>query len=306
MTGNLGKRAAGMNPLRGQNNVQGANDAGATPVFLPGYQRVDDAGDRGEVRRGLGRAGLDRAGPQPQRDDEGDAQGPHQGHVPDGRGHRHLRAQRLRGRVGHERARVPGRAGHLLQRELPLRRRHPAGRLLRREGGRLHQLRPPRPAGQEGRRAAGPGARRLGGPARPDAARRPRTARLQHPSEIYAEMAALAPKFAGISHERIENEGGLQWPVEPPDAPSTEYLHKGGVHARQGPLRAGRVPAAVRARGRGVPAGAVDRADALPLQRRHPDSALGGLSGKQPEGFVEIHPKNAGGMGSRTARWSTW
>ena len=35
MTGHLGVRSAGMNPLRGQNNVQGANDAGATPVFYP-------------------------------------------------------------------------------------------------------------------------------------------------------------------------------------------------------------------------------------------------------------------------------
>ena len=42
MTGHLGVRAAGMNPLRGQNNVQGANDAGASPVFYPGYQRVSD------------------------------------------------------------------------------------------------------------------------------------------------------------------------------------------------------------------------------------------------------------------------
>jgi len=42
MTGNLGKRSAGLNPLRGQNNVQGANDAGATPTFYPGYQNADD------------------------------------------------------------------------------------------------------------------------------------------------------------------------------------------------------------------------------------------------------------------------
>ncbi len=42
MTGHLGKPSAGMNPLRGQNNVQGANDAGATPIYYPGYQRVDD------------------------------------------------------------------------------------------------------------------------------------------------------------------------------------------------------------------------------------------------------------------------
>ena len=42
ITGHLGVRSAGMNPLRGQNNVQGANDAGATPIFYPGYQRVGD------------------------------------------------------------------------------------------------------------------------------------------------------------------------------------------------------------------------------------------------------------------------
>ena len=42
LTGNLGKHGAGLNPLRGQNNVQGASDMGCAPVFYPGYQRVDD------------------------------------------------------------------------------------------------------------------------------------------------------------------------------------------------------------------------------------------------------------------------
>lgn len=41
-TGNLGKPGAGVNPLRGQNNVQGACDMGALPDVLPGYQRVTD------------------------------------------------------------------------------------------------------------------------------------------------------------------------------------------------------------------------------------------------------------------------
>jgi formate dehydrogenase alpha subunit len=42
LTGNLGKRAAGVNPLRGQNNVQGSCDMGGLPNVYPGYQRVDD------------------------------------------------------------------------------------------------------------------------------------------------------------------------------------------------------------------------------------------------------------------------
>jgi len=42
MTGNLGKPGTGVNPLRGQNNVQGASDMACAPVFFPGYQRVDN------------------------------------------------------------------------------------------------------------------------------------------------------------------------------------------------------------------------------------------------------------------------
>ncbi|MHA2098167.1 MAG: formate dehydrogenase subunit alpha, partial [Candidatus Kariarchaeaceae archaeon] len=41
-TGNVGKPGTGINPLRGQNNVQGACDLGALPNVYPGYQRVDD------------------------------------------------------------------------------------------------------------------------------------------------------------------------------------------------------------------------------------------------------------------------
>jgi predicted molibdopterin-dependent oxidoreductase YjgC len=40
MTGNLGRESAGVNPLRGQNNVQGSTDMGCSPNLYPGYQRV--------------------------------------------------------------------------------------------------------------------------------------------------------------------------------------------------------------------------------------------------------------------------
>ncbi len=42
LTGNMGKPSAGVNPLRGQNNVQGACDMGALPNVYPGYQKVVD------------------------------------------------------------------------------------------------------------------------------------------------------------------------------------------------------------------------------------------------------------------------
>ena len=42
LTGNIGRPGTGLNPLRGQNNVQGASDSGAMPWHYPGYQRVDE------------------------------------------------------------------------------------------------------------------------------------------------------------------------------------------------------------------------------------------------------------------------
>ncbi len=42
LTGNIGKESSGVNPLRGQNNVQGACDMGALPDVYPGYQKVNN------------------------------------------------------------------------------------------------------------------------------------------------------------------------------------------------------------------------------------------------------------------------
>ncbi len=43
MCGQIGRPGTGLHPLRGQNNVQGASDAGLIPMMLPDYQKVDDA-----------------------------------------------------------------------------------------------------------------------------------------------------------------------------------------------------------------------------------------------------------------------
>ncbi len=42
ITGQIGRPGTGLHPLRGQNNVQGASDAGLIPMMLPNYQRVDN------------------------------------------------------------------------------------------------------------------------------------------------------------------------------------------------------------------------------------------------------------------------
>jgi len=46
MCGQVGRPGTGLHPLRGQNNVQGASDAGLIPMFLPDYQSVTDEGVR--------------------------------------------------------------------------------------------------------------------------------------------------------------------------------------------------------------------------------------------------------------------
>ncbi len=62
LTGNVGKRAAGVNPLRGQNNVQGACDMGGLPNVYPGYQKVDDLGVKEKFEKAWGKTLSGRIG----------------------------------------------------------------------------------------------------------------------------------------------------------------------------------------------------------------------------------------------------
>ena len=62
LLGNLGQPGGGVNPLRAQNNGQGASDMGCAPDFLPGYQPVSDANARGKFETAWGRAIRDQAG----------------------------------------------------------------------------------------------------------------------------------------------------------------------------------------------------------------------------------------------------
>jgi len=52
LLGNMGVECGGVNPLRGQNNVQGACDMGALPNVFPGYQSVADPASRAKFEKG--------------------------------------------------------------------------------------------------------------------------------------------------------------------------------------------------------------------------------------------------------------
>ncbi|SNR97593.1 NAD-dependent formate dehydrogenase catalytic subunit [Anaerovirgula multivorans] len=62
VTGNLGKSGAGVNPLRGQNNVQGACDMGALPVVFTGYQPVTNPDIVAKFEKAWGSKLSDKAG----------------------------------------------------------------------------------------------------------------------------------------------------------------------------------------------------------------------------------------------------
>jgi formate dehydrogenase alpha subunit len=54
VTGHIGKESNGLNPLRGQCNVQGSCDAGGLPNLFPGYQRVDDQNAKAKFEKAWG------------------------------------------------------------------------------------------------------------------------------------------------------------------------------------------------------------------------------------------------------------
>ena len=59
ITGNVGRHGTGLHPLRGQNNVQGASDAGLIPMTYPDYQMVDRPGTREKFEQAWSVSGLD-------------------------------------------------------------------------------------------------------------------------------------------------------------------------------------------------------------------------------------------------------
>ena len=54
VTGQIGRPGTGLHPLRGQNNVQGASDAGLIPMVYPDYQSVETHRPARAVREALG------------------------------------------------------------------------------------------------------------------------------------------------------------------------------------------------------------------------------------------------------------
>ena len=164
MTGQIGRPGTGLHPLRGQNNVQGASDAGLIPMMFPDYQHVVEPEARTRFERAwqLPAGSLDpTAGAHRGRGDARDQAGQGSRHVRDGREPGDVGPRREPCARVARRARASRRAGHLPHRDGLPRRRDPAGERLPGEDRHLHQHRPPGPARPPGgqparRRAPGP------------------------------------------------------------------------------------------------------------------------------------------------------
>ncbi len=292
MTGHLGHASSGMNPLRGQNNVQGANDAGASPVYLPGYQRVDDE----EVRRkyecswGVSLSAEPGMNLNVMMKAVGDSikglyvmgedillSEPNLSRLE--RGMNGLDFVVMQDIFMNETARFADVI-------------FPAACFAEKDGVFTNSER----RVQRVRKAVDPpGEARADWRILVDLARRVgQSWDFDGPDSVYAEMVRDVPKFAGISHDRIDERGvGIQWPCPDAEHGGTHFLHEGGVLRGKGLFQ----PVAYRA-------SAEQADDDYPLVMStgrtlyHYNAATqtrraAGLAVKQSEAFVEIHPGDA-------------
>jgi formate dehydrogenase alpha subunit len=251
--GNFGVPGAGVNPLRGQNNVQGACDMGGLPNVFPGYQPIGDAAARARFAAGWA---LSDSGPA-----LGERPGLTVTEMIGAAGSRKLRALFIVGEnpaltdpdLNHVRAALGAAEFVVLQEILPSATAEFADVLLpgaawaEKDGSFTNTER----RVQRVRQAIEPP-----GEARPDwaivaelaerlLARQRRTPRgpqagwrYPSPAEVLDEIAALTPSYAGIDAHRLERGESLHWPVPAKDHPGTPILHrsrftrgKGAFHA---------------------------------------------------------------------------
>ena len=223
LTGNIGREGVGVNPLRGQNNVQGSCDMGAFPHELPGYRHVSDSSARAlfEAEWGVelqAEPGLripnmfDAAlagtfmGLYCQGEDivQSDPNTQHVTHALE-----QMECIVVQDIFLNETAKY----AHVLL---------PGSSFLEKDGtftnaerriSRVRQVMPPR-AGYADWEVTIQLAKRLG-----------YEMNYSHPSEIMDEIARLTPTFTGVSYEKLDRMGSVQWPCNEEAPDGTPVMH---------------------------------------------------------------------------------
>jgi len=223
-TGNLGRPGTGINPLRGQNNVQGASDVGSIPTYFAGYQPLDDPKLAALHQSVTGRPLPAKRGMKTP--DMWDA----------------ALEGRLKGLwiIGYDVAQTDpnlkkvrkalSRLEFLVVQDLFLTETTkfahlvlPGASFLEKDGTFTNLER----RIQRIRKAVEPPAGVL-----PDwqvvseiSTRMGYPMSYGHPSKIMDEIATLTPSWTGVSYDKLEQVGGLQWPVPAKDHPGTPLMH---------------------------------------------------------------------------------
>ena len=225
LTGHVGRRGSGLVPLRGQNNVQGGGDMGALPNKLPGFQGIDDDEARGKFEATWGAEVP--ADP-----------GLHLTLMFEAMERGDIRAVYVLGEnpadseadVEHARRLLEGLDLLVVQDIFFTKTAELADVVLPASVGwaecdgtvtsserRVQRVRaavPPPGEARHDHEIIGDIARRMGvdwgDPS---------------PEELWDELRSLSPMHGGMSYERLEAEGGLQWPCPELDHPGTEFLH---------------------------------------------------------------------------------
>ena len=227
LTGHIGRWGSGLVPLRGQNNVQGGGDMGALPNKLSGFQDLADD----EIRVKFETAWDSKIPPEP---------GWHLTDMFNAMGRGELRALYVIGEnpadsdadVNHAREALEGLDILVVQDVFMTRTAEMADVVLpaalgwaesdgtvtnseRRVQRTRAAIKPPGDARQE-IEIISDLARHLG-----DNSWGQPTA-----EDLWEELRTVSPMHAGMSWERIENEGGIQWPCPDENHPGTPFLHE--------------------------------------------------------------------------------
>ncbi|MBI5555623.1 MAG: formate dehydrogenase subunit alpha [Elusimicrobia bacterium] len=226
VTGHLGYECSGVNPLRGQNNVQGSCDAGALPNVYSGYQSVADEAQRKKFEQAWGVEGLP-AKP-----------GLTVTEIVTALGSGKVKGLYIMGENpvisdpdSHHVRECLSKAEFLVVQDIFLtdtaEYAHvvlPSAAFSEKDGTftnterRVERIRkaldPPGKAKADWQ-ILGEVAQRAGYP----------KMKYDHPAEVMAEMARVTPIYGGISYERLDPYG-LQWPCPAKDHPGTPVLHR--------------------------------------------------------------------------------
>jgi len=295
LCGNLGIEGGGVNPLRGQNNVQGACDMGALPNVYTGYQRVGDPAAQEKFSKAWGRPLPDKPGLTVveimNAAHEGKIKGlyimgenpmvsdPDLAHVEASL--KHLDFLVVQDLFLTETARL----AHVVL---------PAASFAEKDGTftnterRVQRVR----RADETRGELWPDwriiaeiATRMGTPMSYGSA-----------EEIYEEMRGLTPSYAGITYRRIEREG-LQWPCPNEEHPGTRFLHKDRFTRGKGLFHAVEYLPPHELPDQEYP---LMLTTGRVLYQYHTASMTGrceGLQFRYPKGYVEIHQRDAERIG---------